>query len=201
MKSSSAKSDLTVLAVKTAGHRGGPCRPCADVSAGKLFSLHRRRRDPSGKIQGWLHPTARVIRSMPQHARCRSGAGASVLCGRSRRDEGRPCAGPETGSFSSAGLAWPLEESQNRCSNRAFRAAVPAYVFFHFIDALHPGRCRASASRRNCPATWRCRPCSARRNWPRSLRSPRWKLAATGEKAPAATTLAGLRRAGRPQTH
>jgi len=86
------------------------------------------------KIRGWLHPTARVVRAMP-NTPMQIGTGASVYAG-----------GPNVTKddlamvhrvLASAGKAWPVEESQIDTVT-ALSGSGPAYVF-HFLDALIRG--------------------------------------------------------------
>jgi len=81
-----------------------------------------------------LHPTARIVRAMP-NTPMQVGKGASVFAG-----------GPNVTdkdltnihrALSTAGRAWPVEESQINAIT-ALSGSGPAYVF-HFIDALIRG--------------------------------------------------------------
>jgi pyrroline-5-carboxylate reductase len=83
------QSDLTILAVKPQV-LGEAMSPLREVSAGRLF-LSIAAGVTIEKISSWLHPTARVIRAMP-NTPMQMGAGASVYAG---------AAGPPTSFISS----------------------------------------------------------------------------------------------------
>lgn len=126
------QSDLIILAVKPqvmaealAGLR--------DVSAGKLF-LSIAAGITIEKLGGWLHPTARIIRAMP-NTPMQIGLGASVYAGApNATDEDLALAARV---LSSAGKSWPVDESQIDLVT-ALSGSGPAYVF-HFIEALVRG--------------------------------------------------------------
>lgn len=127
-----AQSDLTVLAVKPQV-MADAMPALREVSAGRLF-LSIAAGVTIEKIRGWLHPTARVIRSMP-NTPMQIGTGASVYA-----------AGPDVTKddlalaervLASAGRAWPVKEEQIDAVT-ALSGSGPAYVF-HFIEALIRG--------------------------------------------------------------
>jgi pyrroline-5-carboxylate reductase len=126
------QSDLTILAVKPQVLQEATST-LREVSAGKLF-LSIAAGVTIEKIRDWLHPSARVVRAMP-NTPMQIGMGASVYAG-----------GPETTQadlalaervLSSAGKAWHVEERQIDAVT-ALSGSGPAYVF-HFIDALIRG--------------------------------------------------------------
>ncbi len=123
------ESDLIVLAIKPQGFAEA-LPALREVSAGKLF-LSLAAGVTLAKMEGWLHPTARVIRSMP-NTPMQLGVGASVYAG-----------GPAVAAadfalieriLTSAGKAWRVEEGQIDAIT-ALSGSGPAYVF-HFIEAL-----------------------------------------------------------------
>ncbi|MEJ0001269.1 MAG: pyrroline-5-carboxylate reductase [Verrucomicrobiota bacterium] len=126
------ESELTILAVKpqvAAAALAG----LVDVSAGKLI-LSIAAGVTIEKLRGWLHPTARVIRSMP-NTPMQVGAGASVYAGGPGvTAEDLALAGRVLGS---AGGAWQGDEAHLDAVT-ALSGSGPAYVF-HFIEALHRG--------------------------------------------------------------
>jgi pyrroline-5-carboxylate reductase len=126
------QSDLTILAVKPQVLPEA-MSALKEISAGKLF-LSIAAGVTIEKIHGWLHPTARVVRAMP-NTPMQIGAGASVYAG-----------GPNAAEtdleladrvLSSAGKAWRVEENQIDTVT-ALSGSGPAYVF-HFTDALIRG--------------------------------------------------------------
>jgi pyrroline-5-carboxylate reductase len=126
------QSDLTVLAIKPQVFVEA-IAALREVSAGKLF-LSLMAGITLEKICAGLHPTTRVVRSMP-NTPMQIGTGASVYAG-----------GPNVTKddlalvnrvLSSAGKAWPVEETQINAVT-ALSGSGPAYVF-HFIDALIRG--------------------------------------------------------------
>ncbi len=107
--------------------------PLRTASAGKLF-LSIAAGVPLEKIRGWLDPSARVVRAMP-NTPMQIGLGASVYAG-------DPQAGADDYDLvhrvlASAGKAWRVEEGQIDAVT-ALSGSGPAYVF-HFIDALERG--------------------------------------------------------------
>ena len=126
------QSDLTILAVKP------QVLPVAmstlrEISAGKLF-LSIAAGVTIDKIRGWLHPSARVVRAMP-NTPMQIGLGASVYAGAPNVTEGDLALVNRV--LASAGKAWPVEERQIDAVT-ALSGSGPAYVF-HFTDALIRG--------------------------------------------------------------
>lgn len=123
------QSDLTILAVKP--QVLPEVMPALrEVSAGKLF-LSIAAAVTIEKIHGWLHPTARVVRSMP-NTPMQIGAGASVYAGGPNVTEADLALADRV--LSSSGKAWRVDENQIDAIT-ALSGSGPAYVF-HFIDAL-----------------------------------------------------------------
>jgi len=123
------KSNLTILAVKPQVLPEAMSN-LREPSAGKLF-LSIAAGVTIDKIRGWLHPSARVVRAMP-NTPMQIGLGASVYAG-----------GPNVTQddldlvnrvLASAGKAWPVEENQIDAVT-ALSGSGPAYVF-HFLEAL-----------------------------------------------------------------
>jgi len=103
------------------------------ASEGKLF-LSLAAGLTVEKIAGWLHPTARIIRAMP-NTPMQIGAGASVFAGAPVvRDEDYALV---ERVLSASGKAWRVDEAQIDAVT-ALSGSGPAYVF-HFIDALLQG--------------------------------------------------------------
>ena len=86
------------------------------------------------KIRGWLDPSARVVRVMP-NTPMQIGQGASAYAG----DAGVTASDYELVQriLASSGLAWRVEENQIDAVT-ALSGSGPAYVF-HFIEALTRG--------------------------------------------------------------
>jgi pyrroline-5-carboxylate reductase len=127
-----ALSDLTILAVKPqviADAMSG----LREVSAGKLF-LSIAAGVTIEKIQGWLDPSARIIRAMP-NTPMQIGTGASVYAGGSNATAADLALAHRV--LSAAGRAWPVNEEQIDAVT-ALSGSGPAYVF-HFLDALIRG--------------------------------------------------------------
>lgn len=126
------KSDIIVLAIKPQVFPEA-MPPLKEASANNLF-LSIAAGITLEKIRGWLHPTARVIRSMP-NTPMQIGTGASVYAGAPNTTEDdyklAHCI------LSSAGKAWRVEENRIDAVT-ALSGSGPAYVF-HFIDALIRG--------------------------------------------------------------
>ncbi len=101
-----------------------------EISAGKLF-LSIAAGITIEKIGGWLHPTARVIRAMP-NTPMQIGLGASVFAGSTNITPADLALAERV--LASAGKAWPVDETQIDTVT-ALSGSGPAYVF-HFIDAL-----------------------------------------------------------------
>jgi pyrroline-5-carboxylate reductase len=125
-------ADLTVLAVKPQVIADA-LMPLREASAGKLF-LSIAAGVTIEQLRGWLHPTARIIRSMPNML-LQIGAGATVYAaGPSVTKDDLALAGRV---LSSSGRAWPGDESLLDAVT-ALSGSGPAYVF-HFIEALIRG--------------------------------------------------------------
>ena len=126
------KSDLTILAVKP--------QVIADAmaslrlaSADKLF-LSIAAGVTIAKLSGWLDPSARVIRAMP-NTPMQIGSGASAYAAGPHVTKSDLALAEQV--LSSAGRAWQVEESQIDAVT-ALSGSGPAYVF-HFIDAMIRG--------------------------------------------------------------
>jgi len=126
------ESDLTILAVKPQVLPEA-LSTLREISSGKLI-LSIAAGVTLEKIRGWLHPSARVVRAMP-NTPMQVGEGASVYAG-----------GPNVTEtdlalvhriLSAAGRAWRVEEKQIDTIT-ALSGSGPAYVF-HFMDALIRG--------------------------------------------------------------
>jgi pyrroline-5-carboxylate reductase len=126
------QSDVTILAVKP---QVLPEAMAAlkEISAGKLF-LSIAAGVTLEKICGWLAPTARVVRAMP-NTPMQVGAGASVYAGGPNVTEADLAIVHRV--LSAAGKAWPVDENQIDTVT-ALSGSGPAYVF-HFMDALIRG--------------------------------------------------------------
>jgi len=126
------QSDLTILAVKPQVLPEA-MSALGEISAGKLF-LSIAAGVTLEKIRGWLHPTARIVRAMP-NTPMQVSEGASVYAG------GLNVTGDDLALvrrvLSSAGKAWRVEENQIDAIT-ALSGSGPAYVF-HFMDALIRG--------------------------------------------------------------
>jgi pyrroline-5-carboxylate reductase len=127
-----SQSELTIIAVKPQVI-GEAMSTLREASAGKLF-LSIAAGVTIAKIRGWLHPTARVIRSMP-NTPMQIGAGASVYA--AGKDATEADLALANRVLSSAGRAWQVDESQIDTVT-ALSGSGPAYVF-HFLDALIRG--------------------------------------------------------------
>lgn len=104
-----------------------------EISAEKLF-LSIAAGVTLEKIRGWLHPTARVVRAMP-NTPMQVGEGASVYAGGPNVTEADLALVHRI--LSAAGRAWRVEENQIDTIT-ALSGSGPAYVF-HFMDALIRG--------------------------------------------------------------
>jgi pyrroline-5-carboxylate reductase len=101
-----------------------------DATAGKLV-LSLAAGITLQRMIDWLHPEARVVRTMP-NTPMQIGAGASVYaCGRGVTEADRTLVHR---MLAASGRAWAVEESQIDAIT-ALSGSGPAYVF-HFIDAL-----------------------------------------------------------------
>jgi len=126
------QSDLIILAIKPQVFPEA-MPALREVSAEKLF-LSLAAGMTLEKITGWLHPTARVVRSMP-NTPMQIGTGASVYAGGPKVTEDDLALIHRV--LSSAGKAWRVEEKQIDAVT-ALSGSGPAYVF-HFIEALTQG--------------------------------------------------------------
>lgn len=125
----SRESDLIILAIKPQVFPE-VLPPLHDASAGKLV-LSLAAGVSLEKIQAWLHPTARVVRAMP-NTPMQVGEGASVYAGGLNvTDDDRALVHR---ILASAGKSWKVDEHQIDIIT-ALSGSGPAYVF-HFIDAL-----------------------------------------------------------------
>jgi pyrroline-5-carboxylate reductase len=127
-----AAGDPIILAIKPQQF-GDVLAPLRDISAGKLF-LSLAAGVTTAKIADALHPSARIVRCMP-NTPMQVGAGASIYA---------PGANATTADLalvdqilSAAGRAWKVEENQIDALT-ALSGSGPAYVF-HFIEALTRG--------------------------------------------------------------
>jgi len=126
------ESDLTILAVKPQVLPEA-MSALREISAGKLF-LSIAAGVTLEKIRGWLHPTARVVRAMP-NTPMQVGEGASVYAGAPNVTETDLALVHRI--LSAAGRAWHVDENQIDTIT-ALSGSGPAYVF-HFTDALIRG--------------------------------------------------------------
>jgi len=126
------QSDLTILAVKPQVLPEAMA-DLREISAGKLF-LSIAAGVTLEKLCGWLPPTARVVRAMP-NTPMQVGEGASVYAGGPNVTEADLALVHRI--LSAAGKAWRVEENQIDTVT-ALSGSGPAYVF-HFMDALIRG--------------------------------------------------------------
>jgi len=126
------QSDITVIAVKPQIFPEA-VSTLREASAGKLF-LSLMAGVTLEKICAALHPTARVVRAMP-NTPLQVGKGASVFVG-SPTVTDKDLTNMHR-LLSTAGRAWPVEESQINAIT-ALSGSGPAYLF-HFIDAMVRG--------------------------------------------------------------
>lgn len=124
--------DIVILAVKPqqlgealAGHQ--------DCSAEKLI-LSIAAGVTIEKLRGWLHPTARLIRAMPNML-LQIGAGASAYAGAPNATETDLALAERI--LAASGKAWHVDEDQLDAVT-ALSGSGPAYVF-HFIEAMTRG--------------------------------------------------------------
>jgi pyrroline-5-carboxylate reductase len=104
--------------------------PLGEAGAGKLF-LSLAAGITLSHLAAWLHPTARIVRAMP-NTPMQIGLGASAYAGQpGAREEDLALIHRVLGA---AGKAWRVEENQIDAVT-ALSGSGPAYVF-HFIDAL-----------------------------------------------------------------
>ena len=125
-------SDLIILAIKPQ-QMPEAIPPLREASAGKLI-LSLAAGITLAQLASWLHPTARLVRAMP-NVPMQVDQGASVYA-----------AGPGATDadlalvdrvLASAGKAWRVDEKQIDTIT-ALSGSGPAYVF-HFLDALIRG--------------------------------------------------------------
>jgi pyrroline-5-carboxylate reductase len=126
------ESDLVILALKPQQFPEA-LPPLRDASAGKLF-LSLAAGITLEKIDAWLHPSARIVRAMP-NLPVQVGAGASVYA--NDPDVTEEDTKLVERILSASGRAWRVEEKQIDAIT-ALSGSGPAYVF-HFIDALAKG--------------------------------------------------------------
>jgi pyrroline-5-carboxylate reductase len=125
-------SDLAILAIKPQ-QMPEVLPPLREASAGKLV-LSLAAGITLAQMTGWLSPTARVVRAMP-NVPLQAGQGASVYApgpGVTAADLDLVCR-----VLGSAGKSWHVEEKQIDAIT-ALSGSGPAYVF-HFIEALVRG--------------------------------------------------------------
>jgi pyrroline-5-carboxylate reductase len=123
------QSDLVVLAIKPQVFPEA-LPALREASAGKLF-LSLAAGVTLEKLAGWLHPTARIVRAMP-NTPMQIGAGAGAYAGGAKVTPADYDLAQRI--LSAAGRAWRVEEEQMDAIT-ALSGSGPAYVF-HFIDAL-----------------------------------------------------------------
>jgi pyrroline-5-carboxylate reductase len=126
------RADLVILAIKPQVFPQA-LPPLRAASAGKLF-LSIAAGISLEKIRGWLDPSARMVRAMP-NTPMQIGLGASGYAGDTHVTEADYALVHRI--LSSAGKAWRVEENQIDAVT-ALSGSGPAYVF-HFIDALLRG--------------------------------------------------------------
>jgi pyrroline-5-carboxylate reductase len=124
--------DVTILAIKPQVLPEA-LPPLKDVSAGKLI-ISIAAGVTLEKLRGWLHPTARIVRCMPNML-VQIGAGASAYAGASNVTEADFALAERV--LAASGKAWRVEEKQLDAVT-ALSGSGPAYVF-HFIEALTRG--------------------------------------------------------------
>jgi pyrroline-5-carboxylate reductase len=124
--------DIIILAVKPQ-HLGEALAELKEISAGKLI-LSIAAGVTIEKLRGMLHPTARVVRSMPNML-LQIGAGASAYAGGPNATEADLALAERV--LGASGKAWRVEEKQLDAVT-ALSGSGPAYVF-HFIEAMTRG--------------------------------------------------------------
>jgi pyrroline-5-carboxylate reductase len=125
-------SDIIILAVKPQ-HLAEALADLKECSAGKLI-LSIAAGVTIEKLRGLLHPTARVVRSMPNML-LQIGAGASAYAGGPNATEADLALAERV--LAASGKAWRVEEKQLDAVT-ALSGSGPAYIF-HFIEALTRG--------------------------------------------------------------
>ncbi len=126
------QADPVVLAVKPQQFAEA-LPPLREASAGKLV-LSIAAGITLKQIGHWLHPTARLVRAMP-NTPMQIGLGASVYAPGANATPADEALVQRI--LSAAGQAWRVEENQIDAIT-ALSGSGPAYVF-HFIDALRRG--------------------------------------------------------------
>jgi pyrroline-5-carboxylate reductase len=124
--------DIVILAVKPQ-HLAEALNGLKDCSADKLV-LSIAAGVTIEKLRGLLHPTARVVRSMPNML-LQIGAGASAYAGAPNATEADLALAERV--LAASGKAWRVEEKQLDAVT-ALSGSGPAYVF-HFIEAMTRG--------------------------------------------------------------
>jgi pyrroline-5-carboxylate reductase len=124
--------DITILAVKPQVLPEA-LAPVREDSAHK-FILSIAAGVTIEKLRGWLHPTARIARCMPNMP-AQIGAGASAYAGAANVTEADLALAARV--LSASGKAWRVEENQLDAVT-ALSGSGPAYVF-HFIEAMTRG--------------------------------------------------------------
>jgi pyrroline-5-carboxylate reductase len=124
--------DITILAVKPQ-HLGEALAGLKEISADKLV-LSIAAGITIEKLRGWLHPTARVVRAMPNML-LQIGAGASAYAGAPNATDADLALAERV--LGASGKAWRVEEKQLDAVT-ALSGSGPAYIF-HFIEAMTRG--------------------------------------------------------------
>jgi len=124
--------DVTVLAVKPQVLPEA-LADLREASAGKLI-LSIAAGVTLDKLHGWLHPTARIVRCMPNML-VQIGAGATAYTGAPNVTDADLALVERV--LAASGKAWRVEESQLDAVT-ALSGSGPAYVF-HFVEALARG--------------------------------------------------------------
>jgi pyrroline-5-carboxylate reductase len=122
-------SDLVILALKPQQFPDA-LPPLREASAGKLV-LSLAAGITLARMNEWLHPTARLVRAMP-NTPMQIGLGASVYAAGSGATADDLALVERV--LGSAGKAWRVDESQVDAVT-ALSGSGPAYVF-HFIESL-----------------------------------------------------------------
>jgi pyrroline-5-carboxylate reductase len=125
-------SDVVVLAIKPQ-QMAQALPPLRDASEGRLI-LSLAAGIPLTRLAGWLAPTARLVRAMP-NVPMQISCGASVYAAGPGATEADLALVHRV--LSAAGQAWRVEEAEIDAVT-ALSGSGPAYVF-HFLDALIRG--------------------------------------------------------------
>ncbi len=127
-----SESEVVILAIKPQQFPEA-IPPLHDASAGRLF-LSLAAAVSLEKLRGWLHPTAHIVRAMP-NTPMQIGEGASVFANAPNvTNDDRALVHR---ILASARRAWEVDEKQVDAIT-ALSGSGPAYVF-HFLDALIRG--------------------------------------------------------------